>query len=203
MPSSVDKVVFNPRDQREARDRLGLPHDVRLVGTAGGLYREKGIEPLYAAWELLASSRPDVHLVLAGPAEAGFPKPEGERVHYLGHLAHAQVADLFSALDVGVISILDTPFGRYCFPQKAYEMLACDLPVVAANVGAMSDLFAELPQVLFASGDAHALVDALLRQLEQPVVPKVPIDDWETLVGRIDHLLRELAQGGDVAVNAV
>lgn len=193
MPSSVDLSVFSSGSKAGARDELGLPQGAQLVGTAGGLYREKGIAPLLQAWERIAAKRPDVHLVLAGPTEPALQLPEGERVHYLGQLAHAQVAQLFQALDVGVISVLDTPFGRYCFPQKAYEMLACGLAVVASDIGAMSDLFEELPQVLFGANDAEALAAAVLRQLDQPMRPEVPIADWAALIAGLEPLLHELA----------
>lgn len=189
MPSSVDKSVFKPMDKAACRKKLGLPANVQLVGTAGGLYRDKGIEPLYAAWTHIAA-KSDAHLVLAGPSEAGFAPPQDERVHYLGNLSHDQVAELFCALDVGVISILDTRFGRYCFPQKAYEMLACRLPVAAADVGAMSDLLADSPQQLFQPGNAAALSDAVLRALEQPHPMDLPIRDWEQLVREIEPLIR-------------
>jgi glycosyltransferase involved in cell wall biosynthesis len=192
MPSSVDRTVFFRRDRTEARQRLGLPLDAELIGTAGGLYREKGVAPLYAAWKKIAAARPRARLVLAGPVESGFPPPQGERVDYLGHLAHAKVADLFGALDVGVISVLDTRFGRYCFPQKAYEMLACGLIVVAADVGAMSDLFADVPQLLFRSNDAASLAEAVIRQLETPVSIDLPIPDWRELVAGIEPTLRAL-----------
>ena len=195
MPSSVDLAVFKPGDKAQARHALGLPAEARLVGTAGGLYREKGIEPLYAAWPAIAAARPDAHLVLAGPLESGLALPQGERVHYLGHLAHAQVADLFRALDVGIISILDTPFGRYCFPQKAYEMLACGLPVAAADIGQMHDLLAGTPQALFTAGDAQALARAVLCQLQAGQCPHVPITDWAALIGDVEAaLLRVLHQ---------
>lgn len=195
MPSSVDLAVFKPGDKTQARHTLGLPAEARLIGTAGGLYREKGIEPLYAAWPAIAAARPDAHLVLAGPLESGLPPPQGERVHYLGHLAHAQVADLFRALDVGIISILDTPFGRYCFPQKAYEMLACGLPVAAADIGQMHDLLASIPQALFTDGDAEALAHAVLWQLESRQCPSVPIEDWRGLIAGIEPVLMRAAQG--------
>ncbi|ACR02489.1 glycosyltransferase family 4 protein [Thauera aminoaromatica] len=190
MPSSVDLAVFHPGDKAQARQALSLPQDGKLVGTAGGLYREKGIEPLYAAWPALAASRPDVHLVLAGPLENGFAPPQGERVHYLGHLAHGQIANLFRALDVGIISILDTPFGRYCFPQKAYEMLACKLPVVATAIGQMREVCASTPQALFAPGDSTALTRAVLWQLQSGSTPAVPIADWKTLIGSIEPVLK-------------
>lgn len=195
MPSSVDLAVFKPGDKAQARHALGLPAEARLVGTAGGLYREKGIEPLYAAWPAIAAARPDAHLVLAGPLESGLALPQGERVHYLGHLAHAQVADLFRALDVGIISILDTPFGRYCFPQKAYEMLACGLPVAAADIGQMHDLLAGTPQALFTAGDAQALARAVLCQSQAGQRSHVPIADWAALIGDVEAaLLRVLHQ---------
>lgn len=193
MPSSVDLRVFAPGDKAAARQRLGLPQDAPLIGTAGGLYRDKGIEPLYEAWHRLAAQHPGPHLVLAGPYKQELPPPQGERVHYLGHLNHAQVADLFRALDVGVISILDTPFGRYCFPQKAYEMLACGLPVAAASVGQMADLFSKTPSVLFPSGDADALAQAALGQITHPNIPDVPVQDWAGLISEIEPALARLA----------
>lgn len=201
MPSSVDHAVFHPRDKQSCREALGLPTRAKLIGTAGGLYRDKGVEPIYAAWRELSARHPDVHLVLAGPVEAQCAVPAGERVHYLGMLAHEQVATLFGALDVGIISILDTPFGRYCFPQKAYEMLACGLPVAAADVGAMSTLFADCPSALFKAGNAESMVQAVARQLDAPLQSVCPIDDWTALVRAIEPRL--VSMGAPRGTNAV
>lgn len=189
MPSSVDLSVFRPLDKQTCRQALGLPAHAKLIGTAGGLYRDKGIEPLYVAWSQIQAARPDVHMVLAGPTELGCPPPTGERVHHLGMLAHHEVARLFNALDVGVISVLDTPFGRYCFPQKAYEMLACQLPVVAADVGATGELFSDFPGLLFKSGNVDALAQAVFAQLDDAIQPTLPIRDWQTLVGDLAQKL--------------
>lgn len=195
MPSSVDLQVFHPGDKISARQRLGLPLDAPLLGTAGGLYKDKGVEPLYRAWAALAARNPSVHLVLAGPCRPDLLPPQGERVHYLGSLDHASVADLFRALDVGIISILDTPFGRYCFPQKAYEMLACGLRVAVTDIGEMSQLFAKTPQAMFAAGDAHGLALALEKQLHTPVMPEIIVRDWQALIADIEPLLAELVAG--------
>lgn len=189
MPSSVDLAVFHAKSKKACREALGLPEAVKLIGTAGGLYREKGIEPLFEVWPRIAARRPDVHLVLAGPIEAQLPPPQGDRVHYLGMLSHAQVATLFNALDVGVISVLDTPFGRHCFPQKAYEMLACELPVVAANVGATGDLFSSYPDLLFKPGSAEDLERAVLTQLSLGNRPNLPIQDWSELIKNMEQQL--------------
>lgn len=192
MPSSVDLKVFSPGDRAAARARLGLPADAQLMGTAGGLYRDKGIAPLYDAWASLQESHPNLHLVLAGPTKPDMPPPQGDRVHYLGNVSHGQVADLFRALDVGVISILDTTFGRFCFPQKAYEMLACHLPVVVTDIGEMGSMFAQLPQVRFPANDAQALAGAIADQLEHPVTYTTAIRDWSTLISDLEPHLKRL-----------
>lgn len=194
MPSTVDKAIFRPRDRQECRRKLGLPHDAKLIGTAGGLYADKGVGTLYEAFARIAAEDSTVHLVLAGPANAGLPPPDHDRVHYLGSLAHENVAELFCALDVGVIYLRDTPFGRFCFPQKAYEMLACKLPVVAADVGAMGGLFSEVPECLYRPDDSAHLAEQIAGQLRRRRIPAVSIDDWSGIVGQLDDQLRALVK---------
>src|SRR5699024_7220996 len=138
----------------------------------------RGIGVLYEAWKTIESQHDDVHLILAGPVDDALPPPSGARVHYLGTLPHTRTAELFAALDVGVIYLADTPFGHYCFPQKAYEMRACDLPVVAAGMGAMPHLLASTPDALYRTEDAAALVRAIQYQLRQGARPSVVIEDW-------------------------
>ena len=192
MPSTVDQTVFRSFDQQQCRQALGLPLDTELIGTAGGLMQERGIGDLYQAWEQLSTTRPTVHLVLAGPTDTKLLPPQHPRVHYLGMLAHADTAKLFGALDVGVIYLRDTPFGRFCFPQKAYEMQACQLPVVATNVGVMPHLLASVPQALYQAGSAQDLVRALEFQLSQRLLPDLPVENWGQVVGRMEQDLRTL-----------
>lgn len=192
MPSTIDKSIFRPMDKAICRRSVGLPEHARLIGTAGGLHRDKGVGALYEAWSIVARQRNDVHLVLAGPTDRGFPPPTGERIHCLGMLPHARTAEIFNALDVGAICVRDTPFGRYCFPQKAYEMLACRLPIAAARVGAMAHLLEDLPSCLYEPDDATGLAHALLAQLEHPVIADVPILDWTQLIGALEPHVRAL-----------
>lgn len=193
MPSTVDRQVFRPLDRLASRRALGLPEHAHLIGTAGGLHRDKGIDTLYAAWQHIAAKYPDTHLVLAGPLDQRLPPPTGERVHYLGQLPHARTAELFSALDVGVIYLRDTAFGRYCFPQKAYEMLACGLPIVAAGVGVMPGLLAATPAALYRPDDAEDLQRALSYQLAARSGIDTPIRDWEQLVSEMNRKLIGIA----------
>jgi glycosyltransferase involved in cell wall biosynthesis len=186
LPSTVDLQRFRPSDRAAAREALGLPIDALLVGTAGGLYADKGIDTLYRGFENLAARDPRIHLVLAGPTDVRAQPPVGPRVHYLGRLDHARVPQLFAALDLGVIYLRDTPFGRYCFPQKAYEMAACGLPFVAADVGAMRGLLEHSPQWLYVPDDAASLASTVLAALRAPGAPPVVPRDWQALMAAFD-----------------
>jgi glycosyltransferase involved in cell wall biosynthesis len=190
LPSTVDRMVFLRGDKASARRELGLPDDAVLIGTAGGLLADRGIGTLYEAFHHLMSSDERLHLVLAGPVDRTCPPPTQARVHYLGLLPHARVAALFRALDVGVIYLRDTPFGRYCFPQKAYEMLACGLPLAAANVGEMPHLLASAPQSLYAVDDAASLAATIRAQLANPQLPSIEFGDWRALASDFDAALQ-------------
>lgn len=199
MPSTVDRTLFRRRDKANSRHAMGLPIGGLLIGTAGGLAASRGIGALYAAWPRIANAHPDAHLVLAGPVDQRCPPPTGERVHYLGMLAHARTAELFSALDVGVIYLRDTPFGRYCFPQKAYEMFACGLPTVATAVGAMPHLLATTPSCLYREDDATDLARAVEACIANAQPPDIAIDDWASVITRYERQLRELVSPATIA----
>ncbi|WP_286422245.1 glycosyltransferase family 4 protein [Acinetobacter indicus] len=192
MPSTIDREIFFPRDKIEARNFLGLPLDKKLIGTAGGLYHDKGISVIYEAWEIVKSQIPDALLVLAGPYQKEFPIPTDDRIVYLGSLQHRDVATLFQALDLGVISILDTPFGRYCFPQKAFEMLACELPVVVSNIGEMQYLFKAEANTLFKSEDPIDLANTILKKMNALSCSQHKIEDWSEIMLRMNQDLIDI-----------
>ncbi len=178
LPSTINKSIFYPRDKNEMRRKLDLPVDVRIIGTAGGLYSEKGIDIVYAAFQEIVFKLSNVICVLAGPFDDKYPPPKHDRIIYLGKLPHDKVADLFGALDVGIIYLKDTQYGRLSFPQKAYEMAACGLPVVAANVGDLNNIFSSSNNELYNASDKDSLAQAILKQLEAPYSNNVQMDNW-------------------------
>ncbi len=181
LPSTIDRAVFCRLDRVQCRQSLGLPVNAQLIGTAGALQREKGILPIYQAFEQLSKNNPQLHLVLAGRVEASCPPPTSPNVHCLGELPHSQTAKLFNALDVGVVYLRDTPYGRASFPQKAYEMVACGLPVAVARVGAMKDLFDATANSLYEPESADSLAYCIQALLEKPTVADIDIRDWAEL----------------------
>lgn len=198
MNNGVPRSSFFPGDRRAARSELRLPLNARLIGTAGHLSRMKGLDTVYSAWSRLEDLIDDVYLVLAGPIESKFPVPAGTRVIYLGELSEHEVGQLFRALDVGIVPAHDSLFGRYCFPQKLFEMVACELPVIGADVGAIGQTLKAHPEALYIPGDIESLVQAAMSQLENSRLTNVKAIDWSELVESVEPAILRLVEHGHV-----
>lgn len=192
MPSVINKTLFKTGDKFQARKLLNLPIDKKLIGTAGGLTKMKGIDDLFTAWELIKKSQDDVYLVLAGPTEKGTRLPDDDRVIYLGVLSHKNIVFLFQSLDVGVLCIPDDLFGRYCFPQKAYEMMATNLPIVSTAIGDMTHLLENSPQMLYVAKNFEELAFKIINQSKKGDLPSVEILDWKLSIEKINNYLIDI-----------
>lgn len=189
MSNGISKSSFFAGEPETVRHALGLPTGSRLIGTAGNLTKMKGLDTVYDAWGIIEGLSDNVYLVLAGHVDARLPIPSSARVIYLGEIAEEQVSQLFRALDVGIIPAHDSEFGRYCFPQKLYEMVACKLPVVAAKVGAIADTLQMHPEMLFLPGDTDSLVSTILFQLENRLLANIELMEWGGLIKNIEPLI--------------
>lgn len=191
--NAIDDSFIPNIDRFEARKILGLPNKGILVGTAGELSQNRGIGSLIKAFNDIIAENDDFYLVMAGKLEFELPPESMNRIYYLGELEYSKIPVLFAALDVGVICNLDNNFGQYCHPQKACEMLACQLPIVAANVGYLSRIFKNTPGVLFTPDDYQDLKTAILFQAEKKLISKFPVKTWqqqsEALIRLLDTVM--------------
>ncbi len=176
--NGIRKDLFYPQDRNLCRRSLGLPENATIIGTAGALDKGRGIEALFQAFELLSAEFDDLHLALAGPRQRGLRIPTGSRVHDFQQLPHATVPVFINALDLAVVCYRRSAQGEVSFPQKAYEILACRVPLVAAAVGSMNELLATYPQCLFEPDDPQSLAAAARRQLENRTAVDVPTPSW-------------------------
>lgn len=190
LENGIDRRVFRRWDPGHSRLKLKLPRNATLVGTAGALYRNRGIENLFKAFFILSSKHPDLHLAVAGPRD--IPIPQDSRIHDLGRLDYQEVPTFLSALDVGVICNLENEFGRYCFPQKAPEMMACDVPIAAAAVGSLNDLFGDHPEWLFPPDNVHAMAKVIERRLTDQRTGYGTVPAWSDMAARLETVLREV-----------
>jgi len=190
--NGVRKDLFQPRDQKTCRDRLGLPKNMTIIGTAGALDSSRGIETLFTAFEILSRDIADLHLALAGPRPRGLQIPGGSRVHDFKELAHEQVATFLSTLDIAVICYRHSAQGEVSFPQKAYEIVACRVPLVAAAVGSMNELLKTYTDLLYEPGNSASLANVIRRQLHAKTVIEVPTPAWSDSAMQLSNFFQQM-----------
>jgi glycosyltransferase involved in cell wall biosynthesis len=192
VPGGVDERFTPGADPGPARAALGLERPYVL--TVGSLIARKNVGALAETARRLAKA--GVDLVAAGGGRPQFAPEGGSPVRPLGHVPDEHLPGLYAGASAFVLPSLYEGFGL-----TALEAMACGVPVVASDRGA-------LPEVL---GDAALLVDPLDQtaiadavesaigsgRLAREGVERARRFTWAAATERIDTLLRELARHPD------
>jgi glycosyltransferase involved in cell wall biosynthesis len=190
--SGVNTESFSPLDRTLSRRKIGLPEDATIIGTAGALHRDRGIDVLFRGLEILNVENGDIHLALAGPRERRSFIPKSPNIHDVGILSWDRVPLLINALDVAVSCYRDSEIGRYSFPQKAYEIIACQTPIVAAAVGTMIDLLSSHPECLFEPDNPESFARAVRSQLARPASIDLKAPSWADSARQLEKFFLDL-----------
>jgi teichuronic acid biosynthesis glycosyltransferase TuaC len=167
LTNGVDSQLFKPTDRDRARAELELGDERRHVLFVGNLVPVKGADLLIRAVSLL----PDdvcLHLVGHGCQEADLRIQTeslgvADRVSFHGQRPYEQMPVWQNAVDVFCL-----PSRNEGCPNAVVEALACGTPVVATDVGAVSQLISNPDQgTIVAPDDAGLLAKALEDQLSR------------------------------------
>jgi glycosyltransferase involved in cell wall biosynthesis len=135
--NGLDSNVFKPTGRMEARKRLDLPQDKKIVLFGAIRATEtplKGFRILTEALKIL--DRKDILLVVFGSSDPSGADISGLEVRFKGAVHDdAVLADLYSTADVVAV-----PSRQEVFGQAASEALACGTPVVAFGVTGLLDI---------------------------------------------------------------
>ncbi|WP_448006660.1 glycosyltransferase [Agromyces bauzanensis] len=161
IPLGIDQARFRPSDAPSATDAASASI---TVGFLGRLVPEKGVLVLLDA----VARDPRLRLRIAGsgpltPELGGRAAAAGiaDRVEVVGAIEPDDVVDFYRTLDVLAVPSLPTPSWTEQFGRVAVEAMACGVPVVSSDAGALPDVVGGAGLVVPA-GDAAALADALL-----------------------------------------
>lgn len=181
---------FYPMDKKLCREKFNLPQSSILIGIAGALNKDRGVQILTDGFQKLRASFKDLHLVLAGPRDLEFPVDSN--IHDLGIIDHKKVPILINALDVAIICNKDSAQYTFGFPTKAYEIMACHVPVVATNLGPMQTVLKNHPECLFDQDDVDGFVRVVSNQITNPSKIGVPVLTWTELALRFNQFIKTL-----------
>lgn len=182
-PSTRGRTHVVPNGVNTERFRAGLtpllPHDPACftVGFVGSLKPWHGLSVLVEAFALLHERRPKSRLIVVGegPERAGVVSDLIERglsgsFHVTGAIPPDEVPRMLASFDAA-LAPYTAQEGFYFSPLKVYEYMASGLPVIASEVGQLTNLIEHgVNGLLCPPGDSRALADALTMLHDQPSV---------------------------------
>ena len=141
IPNPIDTHIYTPKDKQQARQRVGLPTEGRIILFASQRVtnRNKGMGYLLEACRLLAEQHPEKKeditvAILGGHAE----EIEGQlpfRTCPLGYVNDEQrIVDIYNAADVFVLPSLSENL-----PNTIMEAMACGVPSVGFRIGGIPE----------------------------------------------------------------
>jgi teichuronic acid biosynthesis glycosyltransferase TuaC len=168
--NGVDTEQFAPFPRSEARTRLGLREEGRLVLAVGNLVPEKGFDLVIRA----VSALPDLRLLIVGEGPlrndlrllANSVAPG--RVEFRGNMPQVELRYVYAAGDVLALASL-----REGWPNVVLEAIACGTPVVASAVGGVPEILRhDAPARLVMERSPAAWSNALCTMLDAALVPQ-------------------------------
>lgn len=187
VPMAADPL-FVPHDRGMARCELDLPLDAPLIGYCGGWASNRGTSVLIEAFRKVRAARRETRLVLTGRPPSHVLAEDG--VLALGYVKDEQLPKVLSALDIACVITADTAFGRYSYPAKLCEAMACRVPVVATGTDPVRWMLKDDERFIVPVGDASAMAKSLLAQLANPVRANYPqLPTWDESAAHFEQAL--------------
>jgi alpha-1,6-mannosyltransferase len=157
-PLGVDTEIFSPQRRTQGlRRTLGLADDTRLLVYAGRFSGEKNIDVLHGALRLLGER---YHLLMLGGGEYARPAPNITVQPY--RRDSVELAAMIASCDALVHAGCSETFGLVII-----EALACGIPVVGANAGAVPEHVDESVGMLAPPGDTAGMAAAIAALYER------------------------------------
>jgi teichuronic acid biosynthesis glycosyltransferase TuaC len=194
----IDRSLFYPRDQSEARRRLGMEFDGTMIVYVGRTEVTKGLRELFDAYAILVKEVPKLRLVLVGSGSADQQLQQRARsiggdIHFMGSRPLEEIPLWMSAAD-----IVTLPSYAEGLPNTVLEALACGRPVVATSVGGIPDILTDEFGKLCPPRDVPALTDAFRNVLGRVFDPttvsnSLPQRDWNSSAAELLAVLERAA----------
>jgi glycogen(starch) synthase len=168
---NAEKFEFDwtERDRQEVRAKLALPEE-KIVMFVGRFVREKGIQVLLNAANVVLAQEPNTKFMIVGGGNRErlerFVEWAGlkEKVLFTGFMANRSLHQLYRVADVAVFPSLYEPFGIV-----ALEGMAAGAPVVASDAGGLPEVVLhDKTGTLSYSGNPESLAWAILHVIRDP-----------------------------------
>ncbi len=163
IPNPINTTVYIPMDKREARHRLNLPEDKKIVLFAAVKASDprKGMDYLAEASRIMAQQHDDILFLIAGNEGEEAGKRLSLPARSLGYVAPQDMPGVYNAADLFV-----TPSLQENLPNTIMEAMACGTPCVGFHTGGIPEMISHGSNGYVAAyRDADDLAEGILRIL--------------------------------------
>jgi len=197
IPNGISIAMFENLPSRDIfRDKYKIKG--RMILNVGRLEKIKGQKNLIEAFSNIIKDFPDTTLVIVGKDWGELKELKelvGElnlkdRVIFTGGIPYERMPEVYSAADIFVLSSFDESFGIVLL-----EAMACAVPIVATNVGAVPGVVSDA--ALLAEPNFNALYKEISNLLENEKLGKKLAENgkrrstdftWEKIAGKIVNI---------------
>lgn len=192
----VDRALFTPGNQQEARQRLGLPQDRKIIVSIGRLEPVKGHSVLLdACHKISKQGTPFTCYVLGnGSLETALRNKTkeyglGEFFQLTGSQQQSRLADWYRAADVIVL-----PSHSEGIPNVLLEAISCGKNFVASNVGGIPEIADPHYDQLVTPDNPKELAEAICDMFDSPVQNEERIfkpSSWKESAVQLSQILSD------------
>jgi glycosyltransferase involved in cell wall biosynthesis len=170
IPNGFNEQLFKPTPTQEARKKLGLPLNKKVLFSVGNLVDLKGHIYLVDAMNIVLKKRNDVILIIIGSGPLKEPLQKKivilgltGKILLLGQKMHNEIPLWMNACDIFVLPSLGEGF-----PTVIPEAMACGKPVIGTRVGGIPEALTKNDVgILVNPKDPISLADSILHALER------------------------------------
>lgn len=201
IPCGIDIGSFSSNAET-IRDEIGIPSNTPVVGWVGRLEHVKGCEYFLRACCLIKKELPDARFLAVGDGSLRREMEDlasaldlNKEMIFLGH--RTDMPEIMNSIDLLLHTPLNEGLGRVLL-----EAMACAKPLVAADVGGISEIVEHgINGFLVPAGDYASMAKESLKILKDRELAirlgiagrkKALYFDTEHMVGKVNELYKEL-----------
>ena len=208
IPNGIDATRNHSNMPKAAiRRKLKIDQDERIIISVGRLHYIKGLKYLIMAVGDLKIEEPKIKAIIIG-------KDQGERANlellakklnvrenilFIGELPNKEVMDYLKASDIFVLPSLSEGF-----PNTILEAMLNGLPIIASNVGGISEILADTKNGYLINPKDHMAIAARIKMLlkDDPLRSHISenniitanLYNWEKIVNYLESIYFDISR---------
>lgn len=170
---SSDAMDNPPKTNEEIRKSFGINQNDILIGIVGRLGKEKGHRYLLDAFAVINKQLPNTKLLVigTGPEMDNLVEQAG-RLHIRDSVIFTgfvdEIVSFFHTMDIFLLASL-----KESIPMVIYEAMLCEKPVVATNVGGISEVIEDgKTGIIIPSANSGIMSQKILQLIHNPEMKK-------------------------------